>query len=873
MSTENNYAFGSFILRTDPLRLLRDGTEVALGARALALLHALVRHPGQALSKQRLIELVWPGAAANDNSVHVHINTLRNRIGHDLIVTVAGAGYRLNAPVRPIGRAASMPLAADAERRLLGRDAEATELAELIACRSLVTVTGPGGCGKSALARALVASSALHTDVAYVDVAALDDAAQLAAAVARAVDTAPPAPGAEGEWRRQLAARDLLLLLDNCERHVAAVSDFCMQLDLTQDGLRVLTTSQVPLQIAGEWSLRLAGLPVPPEGATLAVAGEYSAVRLLMERVAQQQRGFNLNDENVGLIVQLVRLADGMPLAIELMAQHLEGAGKNAEALGRLLIARGAAQGIQRRDAPPRQQSLHASLQWSLALLGAEERTTLSQLAVFDGGFTAAAAAAVVRMPGATDADAEGVVHAQLTTLVRRSLLLVDWSGPRYTLLHLLRAQLLTDDAMREAIDSARQRHARHYADHALALRQEHAQRGSNPAAWREHIEEELGNLQAALDWAIGAGRSTELALRLSADLGAYRDLTGHFAQATRPIAAALRLPASDELRPLRQRALEAGAACELHRGNLKGAAQLYEEAGATARAIDAESGVAPHRADLGAATCSALLGDTDAAEARLRPALAGFEALRDRDGMAACHGVEALIGIERDDLVHARARAERALDAARSGGALTTAAEAHALLGHVMALAGDAQGARSHLQAAMDLAIYLGAARSRLQAACALAGLNARQGDRSVAARQLDGVLREALQSDMQGLLPEALLTAALLMIDDDGAADALSLVCAVEAATADGRAHLPPWLRRQAAELQQRAVQKLDPAQVEVDRTRGRSMSLTQAGRQAANALELQAGHGDVLPLRRRARRAAHADEDLRERAAGER
>ncbi len=872
MSTENNYAFGSFILRTDPLRLLRDGTEVPLGTRALSILLALVRHSGQALSKQRLIELVWAGAAANDNSVHVHINTLRNRIGHELIVTVAGAGYRLNAPVRAIGRAATMPLAAGTERRLLGRDAEATELAELVACRALVTVVGPAGCGKSALARALVASSTLHTDVACVDVAALEDSAQLVQAVARAVNMPPPAPGAEGEWRRQLAERDLLLLLDNCERYAAAVGDFCMQLRLASDRLRVLATSQMPLQIAGEWSLRLAGLPVPPEGATLAVAGEYSAVRLLTERVAQLQRGCMLNDENVGLIVQLVRLADGMPLAIELMAQHLEGAGRDVDALVRLLLARGAAQGVQRRDAPPRQQSLHASLQWSLALLDAEERATLSQLAVFEDGFTAAAATAVVRVPDATDAEADAVVHARLTTLVRRSLLLVDWSGPRYTLLRLVRAQLLADDAAAAGLDSARQRHAQHYADHALALRQELAQRGSNPAAWRERVEEELGNLQAALAWAVGPGRATELALRLSADLGSYCDLTGHYAQVTRPMAVALQMPAGEALRPLRQRALEAAATCELHRGQLGVAAQLYAEAGAAARAIDARPATAHHRADLGSAACSVLRGDADSAEAFLQSAMRGFEALRDRDGMAAGHGVAALIGIERDDLLQAQMRAERALDSARSGGALTTAADMHALLGHVIALAGDAQGARSHLQAALDLAIYLGAARSRLQAACALARLNARQGERGLAARQLDGVLREALQSDLQGLLPEALLTAAQLLIDND-AADALSLLCAVDAAIVEGNVHLPPWLHRHAAELQHRAAQALDPAQVEVDRTRGRSMSLTQAGWKAAHALELRGGHGDVLPLRRRVRRETHAQEDLRERASGER
>jgi len=872
VSTENNYAFGSFILRTDPLRLLRDGVEVPLGARALAILHALVRHPGQALSKQRLIELVWPGASANDNSVHVHINTLRNRVGHELIVTVAGAGYRLNAPVRAVGRTASAHLAAGGERgRLFGREAEATELAELVACRTLVTVTGPGGCGKSALARALVGGSAVHTDVACVDVGALDDATQLAAAVTAAARIAPPQHESDTEWRLQLGSRDLLLVLDNCERHVAAVADLCAHLALTHEGLRVLATSQVPLQIAGEWTLRLGGLAMPPEDATLDEARDYSSVRLLVERATQQQRGFTLNAANAVLIVQLVRLADGMPLAIELMAQRLEGAGSDAAALGRLLVARSAADALQRRDAPARQQSLHASLQWSLALLSAAERDTLTQLAVFEGGFAPASAVAVTAVHGDADTDADAVVHAHLAALVRRSLLMVDWSGPRYSLLQLVRAQLLAEPGASELRAGARQRHARCFAEYARHCREELAQRGSNPAAWRERIDGEARNLQAALDWAVGPGRSAPCALSLCADLADYWDLTGRYAQAALTIAAALQLPADEGLRPLRQRALEAEAACNLHRGRLPDAARWYGEAAAEARALGANAALL--RAEVGMATCSVLQGDIAAAEALLQPALAGFEALRDRDGIANCHRVRTLICIERDELERAQACAEEALDAARAGGALTTAAEAHALLGQVMALSGEALAAPSHLQAAIDLATYLGFVRPRAQAACTLAAVIARQGERAAAVRQLAGALRAALQVDLGIALPQAVLTAAQLLAAEDDAVDVLSLVSAVDAARSRGDVHLAPWLHRWADELRQRAGLHMDAAQIEVARTRGQSLLLPQAGWHAVAALELQAGSRGMLPFRRRARRAAPADEELRESAAGER
>jgi len=870
VSTENNYAFGSFILRTDPLRLLRDGTEVPLGARALAILHALVRHSGQALSKQRLIDLVWPGAAANDNSVHVHINTLRNRIGHELIMTVAGAGYRLNAPVRTVGRAASMRAPGGGARGgLIGRDAEATELAELVACRTLVTVTGPGGCGKSALA----GGAAFDTDVAWLDVAALDDAARLATAVATAAQIAPPRhePGApDVEWLAQLGARSLLLVLDNSERHVAAVAEFCARLNLAHDGLRILVTSQVPLQIAGEWTLRLGGLALPPEDATPDEARGYGAVQLLVERAAQQRRGFALNAANVVLVVQLARLADGMPLAIELMAQRLESAGSDAAALGRLLVARAGPGEPQRRDAPARHQSLYASLQWSLALLGRTERDALTQLAVFEGGFTPGAAVAVAALEGDTDTDADAAVQAHLTTLVRRSLLMVDWSGPRYSLLQLVRAQLLADPAAHEALADARRRHARYFADYARDRHQELAQRGGNPAAWRAHIDVEARNLHTALDWAIGAGQSARDALSLCADLAAYWDLTGRHAQAAQAISAALQLPAAEELRPLRQRVLDAGAACALHRGRLREAARLYGEAGAEACTLHA--GAAQLRAALGAAACRALLGEATAAESALLPVLAGFEALRDRDGIAVCHCVRALIGIERDEPERARACADQALDTARTGGALTTAAEAHALLGQVLALRGDTQAAHSHLQAAIDLSTHLGFVRPRVQATCVLAAVIDQLGERDTAARQLASGLRAALQSDLGILLPAALLTAAQLLAEDDAAA-ALLLISAADAACARGDAHLPPWLRRRADELRQRAALQIDAAQAEVARTRGQSLLLPQAGWHALAALELRAGRSGMLPFRRRARRAAPPEEELRESAAGER
>lgn len=871
MSAEHNFAFGSYVLRTDPLRLLREGREVPLGSRALAILHALVQNHDQTLSKQRLIELVWRGGTANDNSVHVHINTLRNRIGHELIMTIAGAGYRLNAPVRILGRAPSMRVVGGNSRgRLIGRDAELAELADLAASHSLVTVVGPAGCGKSALAQAL-AGDAPQDEVAWVDVSTLTEAAQLPAAIAAAQRGEPVAAPAADDWLAALSARRLLLVLDNCERHVAAVAALCAQLALACDGLRVLATSQIPLQIAGEWTLRLGGLAVPPEDADSETARSFGAVELLVERGAQLHRGFALDDANAALIVHLTRLADGMPLAIELMAQHLDTTGSSPVEWNRLLLARTTGSAGARRDAPARHASLHASLQWSLALLDPAVRDALLPLAVFEDGFAAAAAAAVALAEGRDASASAAVMHGHLTALVRHSLLLVDWSGPRYRLPQLTRLQLLEELGMSGALRAARQQHARYYADYAQECRQQCEQRDGNRAAWQERLAAEGANLEAAVDWAVGPGQSASRALCLCAELAARWDLLGRYERGAQCIARALQLPGAEaEPSALRQRVLAAGAACALYRGHLPQAAQGFADAAAAARSAGAAAPL--YRALLGTALCCALQGADGAADLALRQALQGFETLRDGDGIAACQLARVLIDIERDDLPAAQSDAQHALKVARAEGALTTSAEAHALLGEVLALRGDAAAARSHLQAAIDLATHLGFVRPRVHASGALAAVIAQQGGRDAAQRQLAAGLRAALQADLGVALLLTLARAAQWLMAEGDAQDALILLGAVEAARGRGEVHLAPWLVRANDELRERAARQVDAALQEVARTRGQALTLQQAGWHAAAALDLRSGRGGMLPFKRRTRHGPAEDQELRETVVGE-
>ena len=313
----------------------------------------------------------------------------------------------------------------------VGRAGAVREVGGLLEEYRLVTVTGPGGVGKTRLAGEVARRvAARFADGAWLaELAPVRDPAQVPSAVAAAlgVREQPGVPAAEAV-ARVLARRQLLLVLDNCEHVIGAAAQLCGGLLQACDDLRIVATSREPLRIAGEAAYRLAPLPVPGPGDASDVAG---AVALFADRARAADAGFALTGQNRGDVARLVGRLDGMPLAIELAAARVEALGVSQllESLdGRLGLLAGGD-----RLAAGRHRSLAATAEWSYQLLDEDERRVFRQVSVFPAPFTLEAAGAV-----AGPEAAPGVVR-----LVECSLLVPPRPGldgrSRYAMLETLR--------------------------------------------------------------------------------------------------------------------------------------------------------------------------------------------------------------------------------------------------------------------------------------------------------------------------------------------------------------------------------------------------------------------------------------------------
>ena len=477
---------------------------------------------------------------------------------------------------------------------LVGRDAALADVHAHLAADRLVTLTGPGGVGKTrlALAAATAAAPGFRDGAWLVELAPVaaaggpadpDPLASLVDAVLAALDVrASTAPGERttplDRLTEALRARELLLVLDNCEHVVEHVAELADRLLSAAPGLRMLATSREPLALAGEVVWSVPPLDVPDAGAAdPAALAESSAVRLFVARAAAAAKGFRLDAGTAAPIAVLCRRLDGIPLALELAATRVRALGVDGVA-ARLddrfrLLAAG------HRGAPPRQQTLRAMIDWSWELLTSPEQVLLRRLAVHADGATADAAAAVA---GDAGLPAEEVPDL-LARLVDRSLVdVVPDAGARYRLLESVAEYSL--DRLDESgeLTALRRRHADHY----LALAEEAAAglRGPRQPQQLRVLDAEAANLRVALAGA-AAARDPDAALRLVGALAWYWVLRGRLAEARRAIDTALAVP-GPAAPGLRAAAQVWGAGIALLRGD-PGAHAVYAEAVQLLDAVD----------------------------------------------------------------------------------------------------------------------------------------------------------------------------------------------------------------------------------------------------------------------------------------------
>lgn len=453
----------------------------------------------------------------------------------------------------------------------VGREQELAEVDKLLRGARLVTLTGPGGSGKTRLAlEAASRSLESFADGAWMTDLAAVDGPPVANAVARNL-------GIREQLDRPvldtvidfLRSQELLLILDNCEQSLAATGDLVGLLLRSAPDVKVLVTSRERLAIRGEVTYVVPPLAFPSieERLPIEVLARYDAASLFRERAEVAQPGFRLTAQNASAVARICRVLDGMPLAIELAAARLRTLGVSQ--LSERLIDRFGLLVGGERDAPVRHRTLQGAIAWSYELLSESEQALLGRLTVFVGGFTLGAAEEVCGY----EPIERSMVAVFLSSLVDKSLVgynEVFDPDHRYRLLETIREYAhatLSDDAL----EVLRTRHASHFL-----LFAERAEGHREEPDWHDMVREEFDNLGACLDW-FSEKQDAESAARVAGALwffwyrqGRWRDAVDWFDRL---------LPAADALPPdLRAKVLHGAGSFALEHGDFDRAQELLTQ-------------------------------------------------------------------------------------------------------------------------------------------------------------------------------------------------------------------------------------------------------------------------------------------------------
>ncbi|WP_406083037.1 winged helix-turn-helix domain-containing protein [Micromonospora zamorensis] len=783
--------------RLDELRLAaiedRVEADLALGAQSALiaeLRELVVAHPLRERSRGQLMRalaaLGRPAEALAEFEDARH--TLAEQLGVDPSAELAAVHL---AVLRGEERAAAEQALPSQLTTFVGREEELKRVRALLGERRLVTLTGPGGAGKTRLA--IEAAGRVDGDVRFVELAGLADGSDVPQAVLSALGLrdaglrAPAEPGRQSTDRlvEALAERRLLLVLDNCEHVIADVARLAARLLGACPALRVLATSREPLGLAGEALCPLSGLTLPPPDASTENADDYAAVSLFAQRAADVAPDFTVTEANVDVVLRICRTLDGLPLAIELAAARLRAL-PVAEVAARLddrfrLLSMGS------RAASPRHRTLRAVVEWSWDLLDDAERRLARRLTVFAGGATLEAAGRVSGLPAAEFVDA-------LSGLADKSF--VELTGGRYRMLETVRAFCAERLAEAGEADQLRRAHTAYFLEFAWTA-SDHLRRAEQ-LHWLRRLDAERDNLHAALRRATAAGDAPDAA-GLVAALSFYWWLRGMRGEAARLAANVLDLLGAEAPPGLS----EEFALC-VYNSSLAGAGHLPSLGNqrSVIRSLDRAprqpfllylsgistgppSGGAEHVEELmrelrrlvgpdvwinalgamGSGSALMWSGEWDRARSALATALDGFRSTGDRWGCMITLGALGELAAWQGDPETAGAHMDEAMGLVEALGSAVDQADMLRTRGEIRLRAGDLGAARDDFAGALLLAQRSGAPEFVASARLGLAQVARLRGD-LVEARRL---CEEALVGGLTGwYVGEATRSEIILVLDE---------------------------------------------------------------------------------------------------------